>query len=231
MAKKVFLGVGHGGVDSGAVGNGFKEKDLNLSIALACNEILVRHGVSVQMSRTNDANDTCAEEIKECNAFKPDLAVDIHNNSGGGDGTEAFYHYKGGTSLTLATNVVNEIAKIGQNLRLGTSGKNDGLKIKQRSDGRDYFGFIRETLAPAIIIECAFVDNATDIKIIDTEAEQKTMGIAIAKGILKTLGISYVGEVNNSAVDKAKYEAEIKTLTEKNKALQSKIEQIKAIVV
>jgi len=32
---KVFLGVGHGGTDSGAIGNGFKEKDLNLSIALA----------------------------------------------------------------------------------------------------------------------------------------------------------------------------------------------------
>ena len=223
MAKKVFLGVGHGGVDSGAVGNGFKEKDLNLSIALACNEVLVRHGVSVQMSRTNDANDTCAEEIKECNAFKPDLAVDIHNNAGGGDGAEAFYHYNGGTGKTLAVNVLDEIVKIGQNSR--------GAKIKTNAQGKDYFGFIRETLAPAIIIECAFVDNATDIKIIDTEAERKTMGIAIAKGILKTLGISYVGEVKNSAVDVSKYEAEIKTLTEKNKALQSKIEQIKAIVV
>ena len=194
MAKKVFIGVGHGGADSGAVGNGLKEKDLNLAIALACNDVLIRHGVSVQMSRTKDENDDVTEEIKECNAFKPDLAVDIHINAGGGDGAEVFYHYKGGTSLLLATNIVGEIAKTGQNLRTGTSGKADGLKYKLNSSGSDYFGFIRQTSAPAVIVECAFIDNAKDIQIIDTLAEQKAMGVAIAKGILKTLGIAYVEE-------------------------------------
>ena len=222
MAKKVFIGAGHGGADSGAVGNGLKEKDLNLAIALACNDVLIRHGLTVQMSRTKDENDELSEEIKECNAFNPDLAIDIHNNAGGGDGVEAFYHYGGGTSKTLAENVLAEIVKIGQNSR--------GAKIRKNAQGRDYYGFIRQTSAPAVIVECAFIDNATDIKIIDTSAEQKAMGVAIAKGILKTLGITYVAEVDNSAEIKAKYEAEIKTLTEKNKALQGKIEQIKAIV-
>ena len=36
MAYKVYLGVGHGGKDPGAVGNGFEEEDLNLSVATAC---------------------------------------------------------------------------------------------------------------------------------------------------------------------------------------------------
>lgn len=183
---KVFLGVGHGGSDPGAVANGFNEKDLNLSIALACNAELIRHGVSVQMSRTKDENDTLNDEIKECNAYNPDLAVDIHNNAGGGDGAEAFYHYGGGEGKTLAENVLAEIVAIGQNSR--------GAKIKKNAAGKDYFGFIRETKAPAIIVECAFVDNAKDMQIIDTEAERKTMGIAIAKGILKTLGIAWVAE-------------------------------------
>lgn len=182
MAKKVFIGVGHGGSDPGAVANGFKEKDLNLSIATACNAELVRHGVTVKMSRTKDENDTLDEEIKECNEFNPDLAIDIHNNAGGGDGAEAFYHFGGGVSKTLAENVLNEVVKIRQNSR--------GAKVKKWGDV-DYYGFIRETKAPAIIIECAFVDNAKDIKVIDTAAEQEKMGIAIAKGILKTLGIAY----------------------------------------
>ena len=194
MAKKVFLGVGHGGSDSGAVGNKLKEKDLTLAIALACNEVLIRHGVISKMSRTKDENDALTEEIKECNAFKPDLAVDIHINAAGGDGAETFYHYKGGTSLLLATNITSEIAKIGQNLRTGSNGKANGLKYKLNSSGNDYFGFIRETSAPAVIVECAFIDNAKDIQIIDTSAEQKVMGVAIAKGILKTLGIAYVEE-------------------------------------
>lgn len=188
MAKKVFIGVGHGGSDPGACAFGREEADLNLSIALACRDELERHGVQVLMSRTKDENDSLDEEIKECNAFNPDLCIDIHNNAGGGDGVEAFHHYGGGLSKTLAVNVLDEIVKIGQNSR--------GAKTRMWGNV-DYYGFIRETKAPAVIVECAFVDNATDVKIIDTEAERKTMGVAIAKGILKTLGISYKAPVTS----------------------------------
>lgn len=183
---KVFIGVGHGGSDGGAVANGVKEKDLNLSIALACRDVLVRHGVSVKMSRTKDENDPLSEEIKECNAFGPDLAVDIHNNAGGGDGAEVFYHYGGGKSKTLAEDILAEIVKAGQNSR--------GAKIRKNSQGKDYYGFIRQTSAPAVIVECAFVDNATDLKILASEGKRKVMGEAIAKGILKTLGVAIQSE-------------------------------------
>lgn len=192
---KVFLGVGHGGKDPGAVANGLKEKDLNLSIALACQDELVRHGVDVKMSRTTDENDQLTEEIRECNAFDPDLAADIHNNAGGGDGAEVFHHYGGGTGKTLAENILSEVVAIGQNSR--------GAKTKLNSNGKDYFGFIRETNAPAVIVECAFVDSK-DVQIIDTAEEQKKMGVAIAKGILKTLGIAYKAEQVKSVTDIAK---------------------------
>lgn len=184
---KVFLGVGHGGKDPGAVANGLKEKDLNLSIALACQEELARHGVSVLMSRTKDDTEDLANRIKECNAFKPDLALDIHNNAGGGDGAEVFHHYGGGTGKILANNILAEMVAVGQNSR--------GAKTKKNSDGKDYFGFIRQTVCPAVIVECAFVDNKNDIKILDTVEEQKAMGVAIAKGVLKTLGIVYKEKV------------------------------------
>ena len=191
---KVFIGVGHGGTDSGAVANGFKEKDLNLAIATAAEAELTRHGVSVMMSRYTDENDSLNEEIKECNAYNPDLAVDIHNNAGGGDGVEAFYHYKGGKGFTLAVNVLDEIVKVGQNSR--------GAKTRVNKQGRDYYGFIRDTKAPAIIVECAFVDNRADMEIIDTAAEQAVMGAAIAKGILKTLNIAYAEPTVDKPVEK-----------------------------
>jgi len=183
---KVFIGVGHGGSDPGAVANNTKEKDLNLSIALACKDMLERHGVQVKMSRTKDENDTLSEEIRECNAFSPDLAIDIHCNAGGGDGAEVFYHYGGGKSKTLADNILGEIVKAGQNSR--------GAKIRKNSNGKDYYGFIRETSAPAVIVECAFVDNASDLKILATESQRKSMGEAIAKGVLKSLGIELQAE-------------------------------------
>ncbi len=183
---KVFISAGHGGSDPGAVADSFKEKDLNLSIALACRDVLERHGVEVRMSRVKDENDPLSEEIKECNAYGPDLAVSIHNNAGGGDGAEVFYHYGGGKSKDLAENVLAEIVKMGQNSR--------GAKTRKNSAGKDYYGFIRETSCPAVIVECAFVDNATDRQILATEGKRRAVGAAIAKGILKSVGVAYQGE-------------------------------------
>lgn len=186
--SKVFIGVGHGGSDPGATGNGFQEKDLNLSIALACRDTLASSGVDVEISREADITSSLEERIRQCNQFDPDLALDVHNNAGGGDGAEVYHHYAGGTGKTLAENILSEIVAIGQNSR--------GTKVKLNSAGRDYFGFIRQTSAPAVIVECAFVDNATDIQMVGTADKQKRMGQAIARGVLKTLGIPYQGDVN-----------------------------------
>ena len=211
---KVFIGVGHGGSDPGAVANNTKEKDLNLSIALACRDELVKHGVSVMMSRSKDEDDPLSEEIRECNAFSPDLAVDIHNNAGCGDGAEVFYHYGGGKSKTLAENILSEIVKVGQNSR--------GAKIRKNSNGKDYYGFIRETSCPAVIVECAFVDNATDLKILATEEKRKAMGVAIAKGILKTLGIEI--KVEKSSLYRVQVGAYL--LKSNAEAMQKKIKAV-----
>ncbi len=198
---KVYVGIGHGGKDPGAVANGVEEADLNLVIGLACVDELKRHGVSVMASRSKDENDPLAEKISECNEYAPDLALDIHNNAGGGDGAEVYYAKNGNKGKTLAQNILDEIIALGQNSR--------GIKTKLNAAGEDYFGFIRETVAPAVIVECAFVDNKTDIKIIDTAAEQKAMGKAIAKGVLKTLNIAYKKEVENVAITKFKDESKI----------------------
>ena len=180
---KIFIGVGHGGSDPGAVVGSLKEKDINLVIATEVYNVLHRHGVTVQMSRVKDDNESLAEKIAEANKFDPTLALDIHNNAGGGDGAEVFHHYGGGKGKTLAENILSEIVKIGQNSR--------GAKIKKNENGYDYFAFIRETKCPSVIVECAFLDNKTDVQIIDTVSEQKAMGIAIAKGVLRTLSIPY----------------------------------------
>lgn len=179
--KKVFLGVGHGGNDPGAIGY-VVEKDINLTMALACKDYLEANDVQVKMSRTKDENDTLIEEINECNQYNPDLAIDIHNNAGGGDGFEAYYGIAK-VGLPLAQNIEVEIKAIGQNSR--------GLKTRLNSVGNaDYFGFIRQIKCPSIIVEGVFVDNATDIQIADTVEKQKKFGVAYAKGILKTLGIT-----------------------------------------
>ncbi len=207
---KVFIGVGHGGSDPGAVSY-LVEKDVNLVEALACRDFLEAHGVQVLMSRTSDEDDPLIDEIKECNAFNPDLAVDIHNNAGGGDGFECFYHYNGGTGKTLAQNIEAEVKAIGQNSR--------GCKIRLNSSGTDYYGFIRETACPAVIVEGCFVDNVSDVQIADSIEEQKAFGIAYAKGILKTFGISIKeNPVQPKPSSSAKYYVQVGAYAQKENA-------------
>ena len=179
---KVFIGVGHGGNDSGAVANGLREADINLNIAVSCADELIRHGVEVKLSRYKDENDPVEEEVRECNNYNPDIAIDIHTNAGGGDGFEVYRHSGGHNSLKLAQ-FIEEEARLLNNSR--------GIKTRLNSTGKDYYAFIRDTNPPAIIVETAFIDNKEDVKVIDTAEKQKAFGIAYAKGILKYFGIEY----------------------------------------
>lgn len=197
MSKRAFGGVGHGGIDSGAVGNGLRESDINLVQALAWGKEMERHGVEVKLSRYKDENDNLSEEIRECNAFNPDIAVDFHTNAGGGDGCEFLHSVFGTNSKKLAGYINEEVVKLGQNSR--------GLKTRRRSDGRDYFGFIRQTVCPAVISECAFIDNKKDISIVDTKPEQEAYGVAVAKGCLKYLGIPYKPQTSGESATNHTY--------------------------
>lgn len=189
--SKVYLGVGHGGSDPGAV-KYVTEKNVNLKMALACRDYLEKKGVEVKISRTTDIDKDLNARINECNKYNPDLAVDIHNNAGGGDGFEVYHTIYGGTGKTLAKNIEDEVKKIGQNSR--------GLKTRKRNDGTDYFGFIKFISCPSIICEGAFVDTKADAAQIDEDKEAKAFGEAYARGILKTLGISN----NNKPGEKVK---------------------------
>lgn len=175
---KVYIAPGHGGSDPGAIGNGLKEKDLNLAIGKYCAEYLKAHGVTVKMSREKDIDPGLNYRANEANKWGADLVVEIHINAGGGDGVEVFHSIHGGVGKDLAANILEEIKALGQNSR--------GLKTKKNAQGQDFLGIIRMTKAPAVLVECAFIDTK-DIRIIDTAGEQKKMGEAIAKGILKTL--------------------------------------------
>lgn len=207
--KKVFIGVGHGGADPGAIAhNKQKEKDLNLSIAKACGSYLKSRGVAVCYSRTYDVDDPVDKVVEACNAYAPDLAVDIHNNAGGGDGSEVYYSKRGATGGSLAVNILAEITKLGQ--------KSRGAKTRTNSDGRDYYAFIRDTKAPAVIVECAFVDS-DDLAIIDTEEERVRMGEAIARGILLTLAIDDVTE-NKTVTASTLYRVQTGAFRDRNNA-------------
>ncbi len=178
MAKKVFIGVGHGGSDSGAV-KYIIEKEYTLKTAQAVAEYLKEYGISYKMSRTADIDTDMDSKVKMCNDYNPDLVIDVHFNAGGGTGFEVYRSVVGGTSLTLANNINTEVKKIFASR---------GVKTRTLDDGSDYFAIIRETTAPAVLLEGGFVDTKSDADFI--RDNYKKLALAYADGAAKTLGIS-----------------------------------------
>lgn len=190
--SKVYIGVGHGGSDPGAVSGNIKEKNLTLDISKACRDYLERNGVATKISREKDVDSSINSKVREANSWNADLVVEIHINAGGGDGAEVYHTRFGGKGKTLAKNILDSICKLGQQRR--------GLKTKV-SNGSDYFGMIRDTNAPAVLVECAFIDTK-DVWLIDTHSERVQMGEAIGRGVLATLGMKEISATKPSTNSK-----------------------------
>lgn len=192
MTKRVFIGVGHGGKDPGAL-KYIKEADANLQMALGLKAELERHGVTVGISRLKDEDDPLIEEIREANSFAPDVAVECHNNAGGGDGFEVYHQTNGYAtkSIKLAQCIEARVVASGQ--------KSRGVKTRLNGSGTDYFGWCRQVKAPAVLCEGFFVDNATDSRDYNTAAKQQAFGRVYAWGVLDYLGIAIKPQVDKPA--------------------------------
>ncbi|MCY6372583.1 N-acetylmuramoyl-L-alanine amidase [Clostridium ganghwense] len=149
---KIFIDPGHGGMDSGAVGNGLLEKDIALDISLKQKILFEKLGHIVKISRTTDKYVDLSVRTTEANNWGADIFISNHINAGGGVGEEVWCSIYGGKGREYATKVEKE---------LSTLFKSRGVKTKRGSDG-DYFYVIRETIMPAILNEIGFIDNTED---------------------------------------------------------------------
>ena len=170
--SKIYVSAGHGGKDPGAVAKGRQEKAFNLPLASAVSDLLRAAGHQIVTDRATDRDSKLADKIKQANNNKVDAVVEIHLNAGGGTGCEAYHSKNGGQGQKLATNICAEIARLGY--------RNRGPKIKKNLAGQDYFGIIRQTKAPAVLVECCFLDSDADMAAFNV---QRVAG-AIAAGIL-----------------------------------------------
>ncbi|MGX9756698.1 N-acetylmuramoyl-L-alanine amidase [Clostridioides difficile] len=189
-AKTVMIDPGHGGSAPGVSGafGGALEKDYALNTSLATTEYLRSKGINVIMTRDTDKTLSLGGRTALSNSLKPDLFTSIHYNGSTnkqGRGVEVFYKLKdknGGTTKTVATNILNRIL---EKFNL----KNRGIKTKVLPDDstKDYLYVLRTNNMPAVLVECAFLDNASDLKLVNSPEKVKEMGTQIAKGIEESL--------------------------------------------
>lgn len=185
---KVFIGVGHGGRDPGAVYEpaGLYEDEVNLAVALAMKDELEKYQLTVKMSRETDENDPLNEEIQEANAFAPDVAVEVHTNIGGGSGFEVYRQ----TSISFGDHSLRLAQEISDCVRLTYAPmRNPSIRTKLMSTGKDWFGWLRRVNCPAVLCEGFFVDNEIDREFYKDRAALLNLGRAYAHGVLSYLGI------------------------------------------
>ncbi|MDB0440487.1 N-acetylmuramoyl-L-alanine amidase [Clostridioides difficile] len=189
-AKTVMIDPGHGGSDTGTTGKplgGIKEKDYTLNTSLATTEYLRSKGINVIMTRDTDKTLSLGNRTALSNSLRPDLFTSIHYNASDttGNGVEVFYKLadkNGGTTKTVATNILNRIL---EKFNL----KNRGIKTRTLSTDptKDYLYVLRTNDMPAVLVECAFLDNEKDMSLLDTSSKVKDMGTQIGKGIEESL--------------------------------------------
>lgn len=188
----IIIDPGHGGSDPGSIGYKTKihEDELNLKMSKKLESKLKSAGFNVIMTRTDE--NALIEgkgkkwKRKEMEArrdlitkTRPNMVISLHQNSYTNHslrGAQVFYDKKSEISKQIAESIQEQF-KTGLD-----------KSIKSPSPG-DYF-MLKCSSAPSVIVECGFLSNADEEKLLQTETYQDKIIDAIYKGIVNFFQIS-----------------------------------------
>lgn len=185
-AKLIGIDPGHGGSDRVNRGpTGYIEAEGVLDIALACREALVNQGLSVIMTRETDKTLSLSERAGIFNKAGVNLAVSIHTNAAPVSsvrGIEAIHSILGGTGQQLAVTLAQQLKNDLQlTIRRVFSRESEVIP------GKDYYGIIRKTIMPCVIVEVEFHSNLEAEELLKDDDFRRRAGISIANGIINFL--------------------------------------------
>ena len=193
----VVIDPGHGGSDSGAVGNDMLEKDYTLLISKYMYDRFKELGIPVTLTRDSDVSlDPTNRVNKILNAYGNNsdvIVISNHLNAGGGTGAEVIYALR--NTDTLAKKVLESIGAEGQSTR----------KYYQRrlpSDtSKDYYFIHRNTgKTEPIIVEYGFIDDS-NANVQFLKENYQRLAEAVIRAVADYKGFTYVppeGFVSNS---------------------------------
>lgn len=183
---RVVIDSGHGGTDSGAVGNGIKEKDYTLLISKYMKKRFDELGIPSTLTRNSDETISPSERVNRIlNSYGNNsdvIVISNHINSGGGEGAEVIYALR--NKDTLANMILNNLGAEGLQMR----------KVYQRrlpnDTSKDYYFIHRETgITEPLIVEYGFIDNINDVNKLMNNYERYAEGVV--KAIANYKGINY----------------------------------------
>ncbi|MBU3113043.1 N-acetylmuramoyl-L-alanine amidase [Clostridium lacusfryxellense] len=178
MARLCF-DYGHGGQDGGACYKGRKESNDVLSLGKAVAVEVRRHGITVNETRTGDSTVGLGERSKFENKNAYNYFISFHRNAFEAEkakGVETYTYLNAGVKA-------KELAKRVQCGLVALGFVDRGVKSAN-------FHVLRETKAPAVLIELGFIDNTGDNSLFHQKKNEIIK--ALAKSILEVLGVIYV---------------------------------------
>ena len=184
LGQIVIIDAGHGGVDGGATSvSGVLESKLNLEIALKLNDLLHLMGIHTKMIRTTDVSvytegesiaakkvSDLKERIKIVNETENAILISIHQNHF----SEA--KYKGAQVFYGTMDTSKNLAEKMQAAFKETVNPGNRRQIK-KATGVYLFQNIKK---PGILIECGFLSNPEEDRLLQNPTYQKNMASAIA---------------------------------------------------
>jgi len=185
----VILDPGHGGRDGGAVSiTGTAEKHLNLAVAKKLGEFLEAAGMRVVYTRTEDIalNDPeggtkktadLLARVKIARGEENPLFISLHMNTLPQEqysGLQVFYTESNALSHAVASTIQRDIRMMLQKEN-GREAKNAGHSI-----------YVLDRLdCPAVLVECGFISNHTEARLLETESYQNQLAFVLSRSILE----------------------------------------------
>lgn len=181
LEKVIVIDAGHGGKDPGTIGfSGNYEKDINLEISKKLKEKLKSSGYKVILTRDVDEYVDNLLRAKLSNKKRARVFISIHGNAmennNSTNGIQVLYYPSKGSTIGDLNNT--ELAQIMMNSLINGTGAND-KGIVERED----LIVLNQTKMPAIIIECGFLSNENEEKLLLTEDYQNKIVDSIIDGL------------------------------------------------
>jgi N-acetylmuramoyl-L-alanine amidase len=191
MAIKIFIDQGHnptGYHNTGAVGNGLFEQDVNYNVGVYLAQLLNNDPrFEARLSRptpntvlgTNNTT-SLAERVRMANEWPADYFISIHANASvnpAANGSEVYIYQYGTQANWLADQVLRGIVEV-----VGTN--NNGVRTNPS------LYVLRRTNMPAILVEMGYLTNTSDAEKLRDDQYQFAQGIYL--GILRYFGFPYL---------------------------------------
>jgi N-acetylmuramoyl-L-alanine amidase len=201
----IVLDPGHGGPESGAVGQGgLTEKELNLAVARMVADDLAAEGITAVLARTGDYRQTLASRVAVAAALHPKAFISIHHNAEPdgprpqGPGTETYYQIgkevstaQSAESKRLAGLIYEEVVKALSAFQASWVADTDaGAKYRIGDSGNDYYGVLRISGAGGIVgslAELAFISNPSEEFLLKQDSVRHAEAAAVTRGIVRYL--------------------------------------------